>query len=166
SSRRARDVTSTMVPSSTSSSGGSIRSSGVNKVAAVIAIMERGSASAKHHSIGNRREASRQTALVAMSWLPLSHSCTFGIPAIVIPRGLYPRGSCFCFPSQSSRGRNAECYTPRGIARGPECLRPGRFPRSRHVDLVGEWLSLVEHLVRDQGVGGSNPLSPTIYLEG
>ena len=27
---------------------------------------------------------------------------------------------------------------------------------------VGEWLSLVEHLVRDQGVGGSNPLSPTI----
>ena len=30
---------------------------------------------------------------------------------------------------------------------------------------VGEWLSLVEHLVRDQGVGGSNPLSPTIYFE-
>jgi hypothetical protein len=28
---------------------------------------------------------------------------------------------------------------------------------------IGEWLSLVEHLVRDQGVGGSNPLSPTIY---
>ena len=28
---------------------------------------------------------------------------------------------------------------------------------------VGEWLSLVEHLVRDQGVGGSNPLSPTNY---
>ena len=28
-------------------------------------------------------------------------------------------------------------------------------------DSVGEWLSLVEHLVRDQGVGGSNPLSPT-----
>ena len=30
---------------------------------------------------------------------------------------------------------------------------------------VGEWLSLVEHLVRDQGVGGSNPLSPTNYLK-
>jgi hypothetical protein len=30
---------------------------------------------------------------------------------------------------------------------------------------VGEWLSLVEHLVRDQGVGGSNPLSPTIYFK-
>src|SRR6185312_9182771 len=29
------------------------------------------------------------------------------------------------------------------------------------VAIVGEWLSLVEHLVRDQGVGGSNPLSPT-----
>ena len=29
-------------------------------------------------------------------------------------------------------------------------------------ETVGEWLSLVEHLVRDQGVGGSNPLSPTI----
>jgi hypothetical protein len=28
----------------------------------------------------------------------------------------------------------------------------------------GEWLSLVEHLVRDQGVGGSNPLSPTIVF--
>src|ERR1700704_2665512 len=30
---------------------------------------------------------------------------------------------------------------------------------------VGEWLSLVEHLVRDQGVGGSNPLSPTIIFK-
>ena len=28
-------------------------------------------------------------------------------------------------------------------------------------NMFGEWLSLVEHLVRDQGVGGSNPLSPT-----
>jgi hypothetical protein len=43
-----------------------------------------------------------------------------------------------------------------------------RHPRSRlrlqqyhPVWYVGEWLSLVEHLVRDQGVGGSNPLSPT-----
>src|SRR5271169_3848866 len=43
---------------------------------------------------------------------------------------------------------------------------------SRHVRMccwtvcnssVGEWLSLVEHLVRDQGVGGSNPLSPTNF---
>src|SRR5690242_19238069 len=28
--------------------------------------------------------------------------------------------------------------------------------------LVGAWLSLVEHSVRDRGVGGSNPLAPTI----
>ena len=28
---------------------------------------------------------------------------------------------------------------------------------------VGEWLSLVEHSVRDAGVGGSNPLFPTTY---
>src|SRR5258706_16458690 len=35
------------------------------------------------------------------------------------------------------------------------CPIPAREPS------VGEWLSLVEHLVRDQGVGGSNPLSPT-----
>ena len=34
------------------------------------------------------------------------------------------------------------------------------------VSHVGEWLSLVEHLVRDQGVGGSNPLSPTIQTKG
>jgi hypothetical protein len=36
-----------------------------------------------------------------------------------------------------------------------------RAQRPRLVHHVGEWLSLVEHLVRDQGVGGSNPLSPT-----
>src|SRR5688500_5290206 len=29
---------------------------------------------------------------------------------------------------------------------------------------VGAWLSLVEHSVRDRGVGGSNPLAPTIFL--
>jgi hypothetical protein len=27
--------------------------------------------------------------------------------------------------------------------------------------LIGKWLSLVEHSVRDAGVGGSNPLFPT-----
>ena len=30
---------------------------------------------------------------------------------------------------------------------------------------VGEWLSLVEHSVRDAGVGGSNPLFPTIKIQ-
>src|SRR5580765_7631914 len=42
---------------------------------------------------------------------------------------------------------------------------PGTSPpicgTKRNTD-VGAWLSLVEHLVRDQGVGGSNPLAPTI----
>ena len=32
-------------------------------------------------------------------------------------------------------------------------------------DRVGAWLSLVEHLVRDQGVGGSNPLAPTNIIK-
>ena len=48
-----------------------------------------------------------------------------------------------CFPAIINLYRNAE----RNQA-------PASF-------FVGEWLSLVEHLVRDQGVGGSNPLSPT-----
>ena len=29
---------------------------------------------------------------------------------------------------------------------------------------VGVWLSLVEHRVRDAGVAGSNPATPTIFL--
>ncbi len=37
--------------------------------------------------------------------------------------------------------------------------------RMKRLTSVGEWLSLVEHLVRDQGVGGSNPLSPTNILK-
>src|SRR5262249_16856285 len=44
-----------------------------------------------------------------------------------------------------------------------DCIRRSKIKR---LTSVGEWLSLVEHLVRDQGVGGSNPLSPTIYLMG
>ena len=34
---------------------------------------------------------------------------------------------------------------------------------SKGSEFVGAWLSLVERLVRDQEVGGSNPLAPTIY---
>ncbi len=41
---------------------------------------------------------------------------------------------------------------------------PGAVFLSSPCNTVGEWLSLVEHLVRDQGVGGSNPLSPTNYF--
>ena len=44
------------------------------------------------------------------------------------------------------------------LAAGPEC---GSLLSLGADSIVGEWLSLVEHLVRDQGVGGSNPLSPT-----
>src|SRR5258708_2250286 len=41
-------------------------------------------------------------------------------------------------------------------------LRYFPAPRlARGSDFFGEWLSLVEHLVRDQGVAGSNPVSPT-----
>ena len=41
------------------------------------------------------------------------------------------------------------------------CIMGERADRASFRFSVGEWLSLVEHLVRDQGVGGSNPLSPT-----
>ena len=43
-------------------------------------------------------------------------------------------------------------YEPKG--RGFESLR------AHHI--VGKWLNLVEHLVWDQGVAGSNPVFPTI----
>ena len=76
-------------------------------------------------------------------------------------------GNDFCQARSTKKGRKfsggvqaeregTECYTVgsrlrRRLARGAVIRR---LP-------VGEWLSLVEHLVRDQGVGGSNPLSPT-----
>src|SRR5215469_757781 len=44
-------------------------------------------------------------------------------------------------------------------------LSKGSGVPSHPFPFVGEWLSLVEHLVRDQGVGGSNPLSPTISFQ-
>ena len=40
---------------------------------------------------------------------------------------------------------------------------PGRHGKSSTFRLVGAWLSLVEHSVRDRGVGGSNPLAPTNF---
>ena len=55
-------------------------------------------------------------------------------------------------------GGNLECYNVRELE--------GAGARLRSLcSHVGEWLSLVEHLVRDQGVGGSNPLSPTIVFK-
>ena len=55
-----------------------------------------------------------------------------------------------------------ECYNQILLRYFEACARL-RFPTSlaQTDEFVGEWLSLVEHLVRDQGVGGSNPLSPT-----
>ena len=38
----------------------------------------------------------------------------------------------------------------------------GSSPVGRAIYLFGKWLSLVEHLVWDQGVAGSNPVFPTI----
>ena len=67
-------------------------------------------------------------------------------PLGVVPRG-DPHDGGFCYTDRSaSKGKT------RQAAPGKMCSTPS----------VGEWLSLVEHLVRDQGVGGSNPLSPTI----
>src|SRR5580692_6228143 len=48
-----------------------------------------------------------------------------------------------------------------GALSAPETLFASRAASMDFAADVGEWLSLVEHLVRDQGVGGSNPLSPT-----
>jgi hypothetical protein len=48
-----------------------------------------------------------------------------------------------------------------GVIQTKADLRSIPCSRIRGLTPVGEWLSLVEHLVRDQGVGGSNPLSPT-----
>ena len=43
---------------------------------------------------------------------------------------------------------------------------PQRRAASRRFEnLVGVWLSLVEHRVRDAGVAGSNPATPTIFLK-
>ena len=58
----------------------------------------------------------------------------------------------------------AGCYNRSGCAASPTQLPALLVPLAQS-EFVGEWLSLVEHLVRDQGVGGSNPLSPTIYFQ-
>src|SRR5258708_36333084 len=69
-------------------------------------------------------------------------------------------------------GGNQQCSREHSAARASKA--PHRrmlycLSFSRHVvpvvaviqSSVGEWLSLVEHLDRDQGVGGANPLAPT-----
>ena len=39
----------------------------------------------------------------------------------------------------------------------------GKVQKTAENQGIGEWRSLVAHIVRDDGVGGSNPLSPTIF---
>src|ERR1017187_760642 len=67
-----------------------------------------------------------------------------------------------CGPSHGPRNAGF-CYTCRSALKGAKSARP-RPDFALHQPMFGEWLSLVEHLVRDQGVGGSNPLSPTIII--
>jgi hypothetical protein len=52
-------------------------------------------------------------------------------------------------------------FAPRSLG---ACARTGSWRRIAVHVLVGAWLSLVEHSVRDRGVGGSNPLAPTSFL--
>ncbi len=63
-------------------------------------------------------------------------------------------------------GRASECVEIQGTKKyaGHDVIIAviAQLPIPAREPSVGEWLSLVEHLVRDQGVGGSNPLSPTI----
>ena len=63
----------------------------------------------------------------------------------------YVRYRAYAFVAQLDR---AFGYEPKG--QGFESLR------AHHN--IGKWLNLVEHLVWDQGVAGSNPVSPTIMF--
>ncbi len=69
---------------------------------------------------------------------------------------------------EACAGNGLSCEFP-DSATLVEAHSRGKRARPRPNDTLlqpkfGEWLSLVEHLVRDQGVGGSNPLSPTIFF--
>ncbi len=74
-------------------------------------------------------------------------------PVIAEPWCLNELGTVQACPTSGARdmpgsglpGRNADCYKPPRLA----------------LANVGVWLSLVEHLVRDEGVAGSNPATPT-----
>ena len=52
----------------------------------------------------------------------------------------------------------------RPLAAFQVALRVGGPSSIRRALQVGVWLSLVEHRVRDAGVAGSNPATPTIYF--
>ncbi len=66
-------------------------------------------------------------------------------------------------PGASGEGRFPGRAFPRrspGSPRRRLQLSGGKAIRPAASD-VGVWLSLVEHLVRDEGVAGSNPATPT-----
>src|ERR1700761_9459381 len=75
------------------------------------------------------------------TWRPVRSSCWRGVMQRLTLLLIH-----FGVVREHLQGFNQEPFDP-------------RHPSNRK---FGEWLSLVEHLVRDQGVGGSNPLSPTI----
>src|ERR1700677_3692341 len=84
---------------------------------------------------------------------PVRSSCCKGVMAIhrSVP-SVHP-GRDLLIHSEVVRGRLGGAQ--------PGTFQPVNILSNRK---FGEWLSLVEHLVRDQGVGGSNPLSPTILV--
>ena len=55
--------------------------------------------------------------------------------------------------------RSMRCFP----TRLPKPADPGGADCATIASCVGAWLSLVEHSVRDRGVGGSNPLAPTTF---
>src|SRR5262249_24388494 len=74
--------------------------------------------------------------------------------------GLSPR---HIFVTRKNRGRKPYAFAQSSQCECGDTRQVNRAcSKISNLRLVGEWLSLVEHLVRDQGVGGSNPLSPTI----
>src|SRR5271166_1897829 len=79
---------------------------------------------------------------------------------------MWPDGSAAKLPAiidDVARLDRRLCVSAENVPeRMPTCTPAPELPAQRL--RVGEWLSLVEHLVRDQGVGGSNPLSPTNHF--
>jgi hypothetical protein len=73
-------------------------------------------------------------------------------------------GAAAAVPAGAVRARSAGERSPdAGVGDGDRGVH-GRVWVKISVRPVGAWLSLVEHSVRDRGVGGSNPLAPTNSL--
>src|SRR5271157_6028547 len=100
-----------------------------------------GSCSAKIHAQSGVGDAATRVKTPIVASLPALAAARRGW------EWLYP---LLCYNAQSA-----------DAGRRKPCLLPSVCSFSRR---VGEWLSLVEHLVRDQGVAGSNPVSPTNFF--